>query len=107
LGARFRRLHRRFGKTGGKKAAVAVVHTLLIIVWHILHDTVDYTDLGADYYIRRDDPDARKNRLLRQTRELGYDADLTPLAALPPRSKAGQPSRPPLTVESRLSIGMA
>ena len=27
LGARFRRLHRRFGKAGGKKAAVAVAHT--------------------------------------------------------------------------------
>jgi transposase len=35
LGARFRLLHRRFGKTGGKKAAVAIAHTILVIVWHI------------------------------------------------------------------------
>jgi transposase len=81
LGARFRRLHRRFGKAGGKKAAVAIAHTVLIIVWHILNNDVDYTDLGADYYTRRDDPDARKHRLLRQLHELGYDAELTPLAA--------------------------
>lgn len=81
LGARFRRLHRRFGKAGGKKAAVAIAHTILVIVWHVVHDGVDYADLGADYYTRRDDPDARKNRLLRQLRELGYDAELTPLAA--------------------------
>jgi transposase len=81
LGARFRRLHRRFGKTGGKKAAVAIAHTLLVIVWHLLNNDVDYTDLGADYYTRRDNPDTRKNRLLHQLRELGYDAELTPLAA--------------------------
>jgi len=81
LGARFRRLHRRFGKTGGKKAAIAIAHTILIIVWHVLHDGVDYTDLGTDYYTRRDDPDARKNRLLHHLRQLGYDAELIPLAA--------------------------
>ena len=81
LGARFRRLHRRFGKTGGKKAAVAIAHTILIIVWHVLHNDVDYTDLGVDYYTHRDNPDARKNHLLRQLRDLGYDAELTPLAA--------------------------
>jgi hypothetical protein len=81
LGARFRRPHRRFGKAGGKKAAVAIAHTILVIVWHVLHDGVDYADLGADYYTRRGDPNARKNRLLRQLRELGYDAELTPLAA--------------------------
>jgi transposase len=81
LGARYRRLHRRFGKTGGKKAAVAIAHTILVIVWHLLtHDTT-YTDLGADYYTQRDDPDIRKNRLLRQLRDLGYDAELTALAA--------------------------
>ena len=81
LGARYRRLHRRFGKAGGKKAAVAIAHTLLVIVWHLLaHDTT-YTDLGDDYYTRRDDPERRKNRLLRELRELGYDAERTPLAA--------------------------
>jgi transposase len=81
LGARYRRLHRRFGKAGGKKAAVAIARTLLVIVWHLLaHDTT-YTDLGDDYYTQRDDPERRKNRLLRELRELGYDAELTPLAA--------------------------
>jgi transposase len=81
LGARFRRLHRRFGKTGGKKAAVAIAHTILVIVWHLLHNGVDYTDLGADYYTRRDKPEFRKNQLLRQLRELGYDVELTATAA--------------------------
>jgi transposase len=81
LGARYRHLHRRFGKSGGKKAAVAIAHTILVIVWHLLaHDTT-YTDLGADYYTHRDDPEIRKNRLLRQLHDLGYDAELTTLPA--------------------------
>jgi transposase len=81
IGARYRRLHRRFGKAGGKKAAVATAHTLLVIVWHLLAHSTTYTDLGADYYTQRDDPEIRKHRLLRQLRDLGYDAELTPVAA--------------------------
>jgi transposase len=80
LGARFRRLHRRFGKTGGKKAAVAVAHTLLVIIWHVLAGTTPYTELGDDYYTRRDDPDLRKERLIRQLNALGYGVELTPAA---------------------------
>jgi transposase len=47
LGARFRRLHRRFGKTGGNKAAVAIAHTIVVIVWHLLRAEVEYADLGT------------------------------------------------------------
>ncbi|MCW2638768.1 MAG: hypothetical protein JWP76_1074, partial [Dactylosporangium sp.] len=36
LGARLRRLKRRMGKKSGPKAAVAVAHTILIIIWHLL-----------------------------------------------------------------------
>jgi transposase len=78
LGARFRRLHRRFGKTGGSKAAVAVAHTILVIAWHLLNNETDYTDLGNDFYARHDNPDARKARLLRQLHDLGYHVDLSP-----------------------------
>jgi hypothetical protein len=80
LGARFRRLHRRFGKPGGKKAAVAIAHTILVIVWHILHDEIPYTELGADYYEQRNNPDAQKARLVRQLKELGYDVEISPAA---------------------------
>lgn len=80
LGARFRRLHRRFGKAGGKKAAVAVAHTILVIVWHVLHDEIAYTDLGADFYTERNDPDVQKARLVRQLKELGYDVEISPAA---------------------------
>ncbi len=95
LGARFRRLHRRFGKTAGKKAAVAVAHTILVTIWHVIADETGYTDLGNDYYTRRDNPEERKNRLLRQLRELGYHADLTPrrLTAPPHRPNPTRPRR--------------
>ncbi len=59
-----------------KKAIVAIAHTLCVIVWHLLHADVDYADLGADYYIRRDNPGIRKNQLVRQLQELGYAVEL-------------------------------
>jgi transposase len=80
LGARFGRLHRRFGKKGGAKAAVAIAHDLIVIVWHVLHDGSGYRDLGADWFTRHDNPDATKRRLVRQLQALGYTVDLTPAA---------------------------
>ncbi len=78
VGARFRRLHRRFGKTGGRKAAIATAHTLLVIIWHVLHDGAEYRDLGSDYFTRYDDPEARKRRLVRDLQSLGYDVAIQP-----------------------------
>lgn len=56
-------------------------HTILVIVWHLLANDQTYTDLGADYYTHREDPETRKNRPRRQLHDLGYQADLTALAA--------------------------
>jgi transposase len=80
VGARFRRLHRRLGKTGGGKAAVATAHTLLVVVWYVLHDGVEYRDLGSDYFTRHDNPEARKRRLVRDLQSLGYDVAIKPAA---------------------------
>jgi hypothetical protein len=60
VGARFRRLHRRFGKNGGDKAAFAAAHTLISIIWHVLHDRTECHDLGADYFTRFDSPEATR-----------------------------------------------
>jgi transposase len=78
LGARFRRLHRRMGKTAGAKAALAVAHTLLVIIWQLLTHGRTYTDLGADYYTRRDKPGPRAARLARQLEALGYTVAPSP-----------------------------
>jgi transposase len=69
LGARFWRLLRRFGgpnnRTANKKAAYALAHTMLKIVWVVLSTGQPYQDLGHDYYGQRfDDPEARKRALV-------------------------------------------
>jgi transposase len=77
VGAQFHRLHRRFGKKGGGKAAVAVAHTLIVISWHVLHDLTEYRDLGHDYFTRHDDPEATKRRLIHNLEALGFRVELT------------------------------
>ncbi len=81
LGSRLRRLKRRMGKKSGPKAAVAVAHTILTIVWHLLAHGGTYTDLGADYYTRREhDPEQLAATLKRKIESLGYTVELSPAA---------------------------
>lgn len=74
LGARYHRLHRRFGGRqnpgAGKKAAFAVAHTLIKIIWSLLATGASYTDLGPDFYTRRVDPEAQARRLVAQLEAL-------------------------------------
>jgi len=73
-GARFHRLHRRFGgkanRTAAKKAAFAVAHTLIKIIWSVLSSGRPYQDLGHDFYTRRVDPEVRTRRLIAQLEAL-------------------------------------
>lgn len=80
IGAQFHRFHRRFGKKGGGKAAVAVAHTLIVIVWHVLQDGTAYRELGHDYFTRRDNPEATARRLIHNLQALGYHVELTATA---------------------------
>jgi transposase len=80
LAAQFRRFSRRFGKKGEGKAIFAVAHTMLVIIWHVLHDQVNYADLGADYFDRFTDNDAHARRLVRQLERLGHRVTLEPAA---------------------------
>jgi len=74
LGARFHRLHRRFGgkanKTAGKKAAFAVAHTLIKVIWVVLSTGRVYADLGHDYYTRGVNPETHARRLIAQLEAL-------------------------------------
>jgi transposase len=72
LSAQFWRLARRIGK---KKAAVAVAHSILVICWHLLTNDCDYTDLGGDYFTRRN-TDRQRDRLIKQLHTLGYRVTL-------------------------------
>jgi transposase len=80
LSAQFRRFCRRFGKKGEGKAIFAVAHTMLVIIWHVLHDEVDYAELGGDYFERRTDTEAHTRRLVRQLEKLGHTVTLAPAA---------------------------
>jgi transposase len=77
LSAQFWRLARRIGK---KKAAIAVGHSILVICWHLLANDCDYDDLGGDYFTRRAHPDHRRDRLIAQLHDLGYQVTLAKTA---------------------------
>jgi transposase len=52
--ALFRRVATR---RGGKRAQVAVAHSLLVSAWHVLATKTACHDLGGDYFLTRDNPD--------------------------------------------------
>ncbi|MGH2528755.1 MAG: hypothetical protein ACRDH0_05395 [Actinomycetota bacterium] len=56
-------------------------HSILVAAYHILDRRQPYTDLGADYFVHRHDPERHANRLARQLRALGYDVTLEPVEA--------------------------
>lgn len=71
--------HRLVGRRGRKKALVAVAHTILIIVYHLIQKQETYHDLGANYFDRRNS-EATAARLLRRLEQLGYNINtLQPL----------------------------
>ena len=74
LSAKSHRLARRLGKL---KAAMAVAHSLLVIIYHILSDKQPYSDLGADYFDKVD-TERLTRQALRRLEALGYTVTLTP-----------------------------
>lgn len=81
IGAQFRRFQRRFGRRAEGKAIFAVAHTLIVIIWHVLAEAdVEYEDLGADWFERRNDSAAHTRRLVHQLEKLGHRVTLEPAA---------------------------
>jgi transposase len=77
LVAHFQRITRRRGKY---KAVIALAHTILVIIYHVLQDQRPYTDLGADYFDRLET--ARNERYhVRRLEQLGYTVTLAPAVA--------------------------
>lgn len=77
LAAQYRNLARR---RGANKAAVAVAHSILTIMWHMATTAEHYHDLGGDYFERRRDPAREANRLIAKLANLGYRVHLEPAA---------------------------
>jgi transposase len=64
-------------RRGKYQAIVAVMHSVLVIVYHVLRDQQPYHDLGADYFDRLEA--ARLERqYVRRLEQLGYTVTLTP-----------------------------
>lgn len=57
---------------GGKRAIVAVAHSMLIAIYHILRDGVPFRDLGADYF-NQFNRERKINSLLKKLKELGWE----------------------------------
>ena len=55
---------------GKKKALVAVGHSILVIIYHVLKNRTNYHELGGDYFDRRD-REKRRQRLIHQLEGLG------------------------------------
>jgi transposase len=68
LRAQFLRLK---GRRGAKKAILAVAASMLTAAYYMLRDGVEYRDLGADHFDRRDRTKVA-NRLIRRLEELGF-----------------------------------
>lgn len=63
------RYHRLIVRRGKKRAIVAVAHTMIIVVWHILAHAQPYQELGGDYYDRRK-KESKMTYLIRQLERL-------------------------------------
>lgn len=68
--AQFKRISAHRGKKG---AYVAVAHSILIAVYHILKDGVAFKDLGAEYY-NQFNRERKINAYLKKLRALGWEA---------------------------------
>jgi transposase len=72
LGAFYRRLAAR---RGPRRAAIAVAHAILVIVYHLLDKREPYHDLGVTYLEERN-RDAVKRRAIKRLERLGYQVDV-------------------------------
>ncbi len=72
--------HRLAGRRGKKKAIIAVAHSILRIVYHLLTHDCEYVDLGSRYLDDREQ-DQIKRRLVRRLEGFGYTVKLEPTAA--------------------------
>lgn len=77
LSAQYKRIAAR---RGAKRALVAVGHSILIIVYHIIRDGTRYYDLGANY-LEQINEERTVKRAVKRLESLGYQVTLTKTAA--------------------------
>lgn len=67
--------HRIAARRGKKRAAIAVGHAILVIIYHMLKTRSHYQELGQDYFDRLN-RDAVSRRLVKRLESLGYEVEL-------------------------------
>jgi transposase len=72
--------HRLAARRGKKRALLAVGHTLLTVIYHLLNDGVIYQDLGPNYFDQRDRSQVAR-QAVRRLERLGFHVSLTEGAA--------------------------
>jgi len=74
LSAQYHRIaHRR----GGKKATIAVAHSILVIAYHLIAGKKTHEDLGANYFDEVNRERVSK-RLVKRLQSLGYSVTMEP-----------------------------
>jgi transposase len=69
--------HRLAPRRGKKKAIVAVAHSILVSIYHVLKNQVSYKDLGANYFTKINAAQI-KHRCVRGLEGLGFKVILEP-----------------------------
>jgi len=72
--------HRLAARRGKKRALLAVGHSLLTVIYHLLRDGVVYQDLGGNHFDERDRSQVAR-QAVRRLERLGYHVSLTQGAA--------------------------
>lgn len=77
LSSQYLRLVKRLGR---KKALVAVAHSLLVIIYHVLDRDQTYTELGGDYFDRHH-VEQQREYFIRRLQMLGFKVNVEEMAA--------------------------
>ena len=72
LSAQYRRIRAR---RGGKRAAVAIAHSILTIIYHLIRDGTTYEDLGTEYFEERA-RDRALHQSVKRIERLGYQVSV-------------------------------
>ena len=75
--AQFHRIARRRGRN---KAAIAVAHSMLTTIYHVLRTGQPYAELGVDYFDTLDATRIERHHV-RRLQQLGYSVTLSPMTA--------------------------
>lgn len=62
-------------RIGKLQALVAIEHSILVAVWNMITTGSYYTELGFDYYTKRN-PERTERNAIRQLQSLGYEVTL-------------------------------